>query len=83
MKMFALHTMLIDLCNDNFELGSIKIFKNFQDATVERDQIIMELRDDYDLDEDAVEVTNDGNANIVLNSDAFYEIKIQEIGVDF
>lgn len=81
MKLFALHTMAVDLCNDTYELGNIKIFKTFHDAIVERDQIIMELRDDYDLDEDAVEVMNDGNANIVLNSDAFYEIQIQEVEI--
>ena len=81
MKMFALHTMSIDLCNDNFELGGVKIFKNFQDATVERDQIIMELRDDWDLEEDAVEVMDNGNANIALGSDAFYEIQIQEVEI--
>lgn len=83
MKAFALHTMFFDSVNDIFELGDIKVFKTIDDALTERDQIIMELRDDfnYGFDEDSVFHNSLNNVIIKLNSDAIYEIKIQEVNI--
>lgn len=78
MKMFALHTMFIDLCNDNFELGGIKLFKTKEEAFDERDNIIEEDMSDYE----DIETTDDGyKTQLYLNSDSFYEIQIQEVEI--
>lgn len=81
MKIFALHTMFIDSTNDIFELGDVKVFKSIEDALTERDQIIMELRDDYDFEEDDIFHNSMNNVGVGLTTDSIYEIKIQEIEI--
>ncbi len=82
MKLFALHTMSADFVNGIFDLGGVKLFKTFEEAITERDQIVMELRDDYDFEEEAVDIRDKGfDIFINLNADSFYQIKIQEIEI--
>lgn len=73
--------MFIDSTNDISELGDIKVFMTIDDALTERDQIVMELRDDYDFEEDAVFHNGMNNIVVELTTDSIYEIKIQEIEI--
>ena len=76
--MFALHTMMIDTANDNYVLGGVTLFKTMEKAVKERDAIINELKEDYEIDEG--DITFDGNETTIrLNYDSLFTIRIEEV----
>lgn len=82
MKMFALHTMSVDLVNDKFILGRIQMFRTFEEAAEERDLIINELSKDYGFERNShnVEIKDDGYKTIVIPElDTMYEIAIETV----
>lgn len=84
MKLFAIHSMLIDTANDNFILGDVKVFQTKEEAIEERNELIYTLKHSAaaDFTNDDIVMSDDGFRTIIrLTPDSTFKIKIKEVMV--
>ena len=76
---FSLHTMIYNADKELFNFAKIKLFKDFNEAVKERNNVIDELQLNYGFMDDDVNYNNHGKNVKIYFHDSICKIRIHAI----